>query len=103
MLDAMPGDRRPQMLCVQEASCSDSQLLTVSNFRLAWVFTGGKPMGGAVKSATWHRGIIALISENRRAKWVHEYTWPQGHFHVIQLEATLSWLTRVSHQEKKTL
>lgn len=60
-------------------------------------------MGDAVKSASWHRGIITLFREDFRAKFVHEYTWSQGQFHAIQLEDTLIVNTYVTPKKKALL
>ena len=84
---------RPMVINLQEASCDGNQWIAVEKYlkRIGYkaYHTGGtiasKPTSGA-----WRRGIITIIQENLKTRWLGEHSWDAGQFHAVEIQGILN-------------
>ena len=89
LLKGMNFSKRPKLLNLQETSCDEEQWKSVERQLKTIGFKAFHTMGTPDSKPTcgaWKRGIITLVSDGLKAKFVDEFTWKNGQFHAIEVE-----------------
>lgn len=94
LLGNLPHCQRPEVLCIQETSCTDDQWLGLQRVMLQHGYrgyhTGGRQTGEAhIGGYQWHRGIATFVSDAISTNWLGEYTWNGGQFHTVVVDNLL--------------
>ena len=92
LVESLAAQARPDILFMQEVSCTESQWLAIQSFVKKYGFkgymTGGRAVGGR-KDGLWHRGIITLLDDRFSSSLIHEETWEKGQFHSLKVGDTM--------------
>lgn len=84
--------KRPKLLHLQETSCHEEQWKTIERHFKMMGYKAFHTMGtldSKPSHGAWKRGIITVVSEGLTTKWVEEFTWKNGQFHVIEVNGVL--------------
>ena len=88
----LQGSERPQVVCIQESSCSDSQWLSLQRFMSGKGYrgfhTGGRQLGErhSTSQYQWHRGIATFVDDSIESNVLGEHSWRGGQFHAVMVD-----------------
>ena len=89
----LEGHLRPQILCMQETSCSDNQWLSLQRYLQQFGFrgfhTGGRRVGEQHRQGShyqWHRGIATFVADTLPSNVLGEHSWKGGQFHAVMVD-----------------
>ncbi len=83
---------KPQIVCIQETSCNESQWMSLQKFMSAKGFrgfhTGGRQLGERHQSMQfqWHRGIVTFVDDAIASNVLGEHSWRGGQFHAVMVD-----------------
>ena len=95
LFDTLEQHERPNILCMQECSCTDEQWLGIQRVMTRNGYrgfhTGGRKLGESKTNGNyqWHRGILTFVDDKLEAYWIGECSWEGGQFHAVAVDHIL--------------
>lgn len=95
LFDTLEPEEKPNILCMQECSCSDEQWLGLQRVMnrngYRGFHTGGRKLGESQSKAgyQWHRGILTFVDDKLEANWIGDCSWEGGQFHAVAVDHIL--------------
>eukprot|EP00434_Breviolum_minutum_P043821 symbB.v1.2.039081.t1/scaffold6338.1/size21769/1 len=93
LIGDLSEDERPDILCIQETSCTDHQwiglqrVMTQHGFR--GFHTAGRQLGESQQGYQWHRGIATFVNDRLGANWLGGHSSSVGQFHAVAVDNLL--------------
>lgn len=93
LIGDLPDDERPDILCIQETSCTDHQwiglqrVMTQHGYR--GFHTAGRQLGESQQGYQWHRGIATFVNDRLGANWLGGQSLSVGQFHAVAVDNLL--------------
>ena len=103
VIEGLDRDFRPSLVHVQETSCESYQWIAIEKYLKkigykAFHTTGtldSRPTSGA-----WKRGIITMVSDQLRTRWLGGHSWRNGQFHAIEVQDVMCINSYVAPSEE---
>lgn len=85
-IEGMENDSRPALVHLQETSCGPQQWIAVEKFARKLGYRSFHTEGTAdsrPRSGAWKRGIITMVDEKIKCRWVDGHSWRNGQYHAV--------------------
>lgn len=86
IIEGLEMDARPALVHLQETSCGPQQWIAAEKFarKLGYrsFHTGGTD-DSRPRSGAWKRGIITMVDEKIKCRWLDGHSWRNGQYHAV--------------------